>query len=291
MTPSGARPEIRVPRWIEYYTQSTIVCIIWILWFFGPVLDAYYDTRESKVFFLIFAFNIHYRLRPVSIYEWSSYSALSWQWGLDRSEQFKLRSPALLRQGPRLTLKKSFHQQVGRGTWLCLAMLWEVSPSSPKYVAPCGHWLFWSKKCHRAALISPSKRQKRHRGPDRPKIRPFLRVASPNFLNSQSPLLAKPPLVKDTKTFLSDSFFGRSNIPGDFQFGSWGEVWAVLKLSTVLSPREKYQCLSKSGEGFIFVCLRPPNAAQSPEASAQLGMDQTSWNSRGIKIHFWFLSK
>ena len=163
-------------------------------------------------------------------------------------------------------------------------MLWEVSPSSPKYVAPCGHWLFWSKKCHRAALISPSKRQKRHRGPDRPKIRPFLRVASPNFLNSQSPL-AKPP-VKDTKTFLSDSFFGQSTIPGDFQFGSWGEVWAVLKLSTVLSPREKYQCLSKSGEGFIFVCLRPPNAAQSPEASAQLGRDQTSWNSV-----FWFLSK
>ena len=170
-------------------------------------------------------------------------------------------------------------------------MLWDVSPSSPKYVAPCGHWLFWSKKCHRAALISPSKRQKRHRGPDRPKIRPFLRVASPNFLNSQSPLLAKPPLVKDTKTFLSDSFFGRSNIPRDFQFGSWGEVWAVLKLSTVLSPREKYQCLSKSGEGFIFVCLRPPNAAQSPEASAQLGRDQTSWNSRGIKRHCWFLSK
>ena len=172
----------------------------------------------------------------------------------------------------------------------CLAMLWEVSPSSPKYVAPCGHWLFWSKKCHLAALISPSKRQKRHRGPDRPKIRPFLReLASPNFLNSQSPL-AKPP-VKDTKTFLSDSFFGRSNISWDFQFGSWGEVRAVLKLSTVLSPREKYQCLSKSGEGFIFVCLRPPNAAQSPEASAQLGRDQTSWNSRGIKIHFWFLSK
>ena len=133
--------------------------------------------------------------------EWSSYSALSWQWGLDRSEQFKLRSPALLRQGPRLTLKKSFHQQVGRGTWLCLAMLWDVSPSSPKYVAPCGHWLFWSKKCHRAALISPSKRQKRHRGPDRPKIQPFLRVASPNFLNSQSPLVGQTTTGQRYKNF------------------------------------------------------------------------------------------
>ena len=96
MTPSGARPEIRVPRWIKYYTQSTIVCIIWILWFFGPVLDAYYDTRESKVFFLVFAFqHIIYRLRPVSMYEWGSYSALRGQWRLDRTEQSKLSSPTL----------------------------------------------------------------------------------------------------------------------------------------------------------------------------------------------------
>ena len=88
----------------------------------------------------------------------------SGQWRLDRTEQqSKLSSPYL-------------------------AMLWAVSPSSPKYVAPCGHWLFWSKKCHRAALISPSKRQKRHRGRDRTKIRQSWEVAGWNFLNSQTAL-------------------------------------------------------------------------------------------------------
>ena len=135
-----------------------------------------------------------------------------------------------------------------------VALLFSLSNISPENMSPCGHWLFWSKKCHRAALISPSKRQKRHRGPDRPKIQPFLRVASPNFLNSQSPLLAKPPLVKDTKTFLSDSFFGRSNIPWDFQFGSWGEVWAVLKLSTVLSPLGQISMFIQVWRGF-YICL------------------------------------
>ena len=56
-----------------------------------------------------------------------------------------------------------------------------------------------------------------------------------------------------------------------------GKVWAVSKLSTALSRPGKYQCLSKSGEGFIFVCLRPANVAQSPEASA-LGTDNTAHN-------------
>ena len=42
---------------------------------------------------------------------------------------------------------------------------------SPKYVAPAVIDFFGAKNAT-AALISPSKRQKRHRGPDRPKIRP-----------------------------------------------------------------------------------------------------------------------
>ena len=95
MTPSGARPEIRVPRWIKYYTQSTIVCILWILWFFGPVFDAYYETNESKVLFLISAFNIQYRLRPVSIYEWSSYSAFQWTMKVRQNRAVQTKFPSL----------------------------------------------------------------------------------------------------------------------------------------------------------------------------------------------------
>ena len=85
--------------------------------------------ENPRLSFSSLPFNIHYRLRPVSIYEWSSYSALSWQWGLDRSEQFKLRSPALLRQGPRLTLK---------------------SPSISKWVGAPDYALLCSEKCHPA---------------------------------------------------------------------------------------------------------------------------------------------
>ena len=47
---------------------------------------------------------------------------------------------------------------------------------------------FFGAKNARAALISPSKRQKRHRGRDRTKIRQSWEVAGWNFLNSQTAL-------------------------------------------------------------------------------------------------------
>ena len=59
---------------------------------------------------------------------------------------------------------------------------------SPKYVTPPAVIDFFGAKNARAALISPSKRQKRHRGRDRTKIRQSWEVAGWNFLNSQTAL-------------------------------------------------------------------------------------------------------
>ena len=82
----------------------------------------------------------------------------------------------------------------------CLAAPCNISPYSPKYVTlrPVIDF-FGGKKCQAAALISPSKRQKRHRGPDRPKIRPSQqRSESRQFKLSQfqSPLASIYPKYK-----------------------------------------------------------------------------------------------
>ena len=71
----------------------------------------------------------------------------------------------------------------------CLGAFWNISPAlrnmSPPHPAVID---FFGAKNARAALISPSKRQKRHRGRDRTKIRQSWEVAGWNFLNSQTAL-------------------------------------------------------------------------------------------------------
>ena len=161
----------------------------------------------------------------------------------------------------------------------CLPAPCNISPCSPKYVTLRSVIdFFGGKKCQAAALISPSKRQKRHRGPDRPKIRPSQqRSESRQFKLSQF----QSPLASISK--IQNQFLARS-IFRDFQYSDessnldlgqkFGQFENFQQLCLWLS---KYQCLSKSGEGFIFVCLRPANVAQSPRASA-LGRDNTAQN-------------
>ena len=131
---------------------------------------------------------------------------------------------------------------------------------------------FFAAKNATAALISPSKRQKRHRGPDRPKIRPSEARSRGGcqFKLSQFPKSVGCPRAafKDTEDFFWFIFLVSvnsvsSNLDLGQKFGQFGNFQQLC-----LGRSGKYQCLSKSGEGFIFVCLRPANVAQSPEASA-----------------------
>ena len=142
-------------------------------------------------------------------------------------------------------------------TWqseTCQPALLRPATSHPalQNMSPCGRSLtFLGAKNATAALISPSKRQKRHRGPDRPKIRPSQeRSESRQFKLSQF-LKSVGFHIQNTK-----SVFGPVNIPRlpillwKFQFGSWAKVWAVLKLSTALSLAEQISMFIQVWRGF-----------------------------------------